>query len=101
MRCALTMACLAPLGFLMGMPFPSGLRILGARTPTLIPWMWGVNGLTSVIGSVGAMVLAKLAGFTNVLIVGAALYALAAVLVAGLGGTRGEPDVATPAMPEE
>ena len=88
LRCALTMAFLAPLGFLMGMPFPSGLRILGARTPALIPWMWGVNGLTSVIGSVGAMVLAKLAGFTNVLIVGAALYALAAVVVAGLGRGR-------------
>jgi hypothetical protein len=42
--------------------------------------MWGVNGLTSVAGSVLAMVVAKAGGFSTVLLLGLACY----VLVAGL-----------------
>jgi predicted membrane-bound spermidine synthase len=91
LRCAVTMALLAPTGLFMGMPFPSGLRILGARAPELIPWMWGVNGLTSVIGSVGAMVLAKETGFTVVLMVGAGLYVVAGALMAEMGKHRTSP----------
>lgn len=79
-RCAFAMALLLPLGFLMGTPFPTGVRLVGGRTEDLVPWMWGLNGLMSVVGSVGAMSLAKLYGFTVVLMVGAAIYLCAAAL---------------------
>jgi predicted membrane-bound spermidine synthase len=82
-RCALAMCLLMPLGFLMGTPFPTGVRLVGSRNADLVPWMWGLNGLTSVVGSVGAMSLAKLYGFTAVLMVGGAIYLCAAAL----GGT--------------
>jgi hypothetical protein len=80
LRCALAMALLLPLGFLMGTPFPTGVRLVGSRSEDLVPWMWGLNGLMSVVGSVGAMALAKLYGFTVVLMVGAAIYLCAAAL---------------------
>lgn len=84
LRCALAMALLMPLGFLMGTPFPTGVRLVGRCNADLVPWMWGLNGLTSVVGSVGAMSLAKLYGFTAVLMVGAAVYVCAAALGASL-----------------
>lgn len=79
-RCAITMALLLPLGFAMGAPFPTGIRIVGAWAKDLVPWMWGLNGVTSVVGSVAAMALAKLFGFGSVLLLGTIVYAVAALI---------------------
>ncbi|MCK4324233.1 MAG: hypothetical protein KAW89_06855, partial [Armatimonadetes bacterium] len=85
LRSALAMALLLPTGFVLGIPFPIGLRLVGAASRDLVPWMWGINGLTSVIGSVGAMVGAKLIGFGLVMVLGAACYGVVtAMLAAGL-----------------
>jgi hypothetical protein len=81
LRSLFTMAALLPLAGAMGMLFPSGLRLLAARSPHAVPWMWGVNGLTSVAGSVFAMILAKFYGFSVVLLLGLGLYVLVAILV--------------------
>ena len=83
-RLAATVVALAPLGFLMGVPFPRGIALLEGRSPGLIPWAWGVNGCASVVASVLAAMLALSAGFSWVLIAGAGCYALAQVLVARL-----------------
>mgnify|MGYP005834680023 CR=1 FL=1 len=81
-RCLVAFVMLVPLGFALGMPFPTGLRAIGARAQRFVPWMWGVNGLTSVIGSVGAMIAAKLWGFSVTLMLGWAVYLLAGLLAA-------------------
>ena len=70
---------LTPLGLLMGIPFPSGLRTLGAAEPRLIPWAWVVNGCCSVLAPLLAIMLAVMAGFSMVLALGAAAYGLACV----------------------
>jgi hypothetical protein len=72
---------LAPLGLALGMPMPTGIRLLDARAPALIPWAWGVNGAASVLGSVGAMALAMVVGFDHALLVGAGLYLAGLVFV--------------------
>ena len=46
-----------------------------------IPSLWGINGVTSVLGSVAAMSLAKLAGYRTSLAVGAAVYLGVAAVV--------------------
>jgi hypothetical protein len=61
----------------MGMPMPTGIRMLAHSSPELIPWAWGVNGATSVMGSVAALVIAILTGFNQALVIGASLYLLA------------------------
>jgi len=76
-RALVATACAGSLAFFMGMPFPSGLRLLGATRPALTPWAWGVNGAASVVGAVLAMVLAVSWGFRLVLLVALAFYALA------------------------
>jgi hypothetical protein len=74
-RLLATGLCLAPLGFLMGVPFPSGLAWLRELAPGLIPWAWAVNGCTSVLASVLAAMIALSAGFSWVLGAAALAYA--------------------------
>jgi hypothetical protein len=66
---------LAPLGFLMGIPFPSGLAWLRERAPGLIPWAWAINGCMSVLAAVLATIIALSVGFSWVLVVAALAYA--------------------------
>jgi hypothetical protein len=58
---------LAPVGILIGMPFPIGLLIVGEEAPAFVPWAWGVNGFFTVLGSIGASILGMAFGFTVVL----------------------------------
>jgi hypothetical protein len=85
-RLVIATLALAPLGFLLGVPFPRGIGWLEGRAPGLIPWAWGVNGAASVVASVGAALLALSLGFSWVLIVGALCYAGALVVVVLLTG---------------
>jgi SAM-dependent methyltransferase len=66
-------------GVPMGMPFPTGLRLLSKMCPTLIPYSWGVNGVTSVLGSITAVMLGKVYGFSYAALVGGSLYMLIAL----------------------
>jgi hypothetical protein len=78
-RLGITALLLAPVGFLMGVPFPGGInRLLAQRENSqLIPWAWAVNGAASVIASVLAALLALSFGYGWVLRLGALLYAAA------------------------
>jgi hypothetical protein len=72
---------LVPLGFAMGMPFPSGLRALAdATTGNLVEWAWAMNAASSVLGSVLAIIIAIQFGLNITLATGAAAYLLAIVL---------------------
>jgi len=86
---------LTPLGFLMGMPFPAGLRALGAsstseseqlrrETDTGVEWAWAMNAASSVLGSALAMIVAIRFGLNVTLLTGAVAYLLAVLLSPGL-----------------
>ncbi|MEX0735088.1 MAG: hypothetical protein WDZ66_08520 [Steroidobacteraceae bacterium] len=75
-RVILTLALIAPLAFLMGMPFALGLSRLAAEAPAFIPWAWGINGCASVLSALLAALLAVHLGFSAVLWMAAGLYAL-------------------------
>lgn len=81
LRIVIAVVVMGPLAVVMGMPMPTGIRMLAQFAPEMIPWAWGVNGATSVMGSVAALVVAILTGFNQALIVGAALYLLAVFFV--------------------
>jgi len=75
-RLGLSTLLLAPIGFLMGVPFPAGIAHLAAAgRATIVPWSWGVNGAASVVSAVLAALLALSLGFGWVLRLGAACYA--------------------------
>lgn len=77
MRFILTFLLFFPLGIVMGMPFPTGVSLLGRKLPNLIPWAWCINGSFSVISSVLAMMVAMVWGFSTVHILAAASYLVA------------------------
>ncbi len=62
-RVSALMVTLAPLGFLMGIPFPMGLKLIGHINQSLIPWAWAVNACFSVLSPVLAVMLAISTGF--------------------------------------
>ncbi len=108
LRCIVAALALLPLGFLLGTPFPSGLRLLESDEPATdtresdepetnadtnadtnaekVPLIWALNGTASVAGTLAAAVLAKGYGFSAVLTVGAAIYLVAAALLARKSG---------------
>ncbi len=78
-RIAVAILLVAPLGFLMGMPFPRGLQATGEGPFPLPPFYWGLNGIFSVVGSMATMVAAVVLGFTWAMLGGAAFYLVAAL----------------------
>jgi len=81
-RILLAIIILIPSGVLLGMPFPTGLRLVSLEAPALVPWAWGVNGFFTVIGTVIALILAMAWGFKVVLIVGGCSYLVARGVIA-------------------
>ncbi len=90
-RLLISAVLLVPLGFVMGMPFPTGLRALAALPAPEFPagqgasdnsveWAWAMNAAASVLGSVLAMVIAIQFGLTVTLTCGATSYLLALLL---------------------
>jgi len=80
-----------PLAFVLGMAFPSAMALTGSDGPEILPWAWAVNGSASVVGSLGAVLLAMNFGYTTTLVVGAALYAAALAALAGFQAPQGAP----------
>jgi SAM-dependent methyltransferase len=78
LRILAAVALVAPLGFALGMPFPIGLRRTGQGALPAPAFYWGLNGVVSVLGSVGTMLIAVSLGFRAAMVVGAACYLLAA-----------------------
>ena len=77
----LSLALIAPLAFLMGLPFPLGLARVSAAKPRLVAWAWGVNGCFSVISAVLTVVLAIHFGFTVVVLAAVGLYLAAGAVM--------------------
>lgn len=87
-RILLTVVLVAPSGVLMGAMIPSVIRRLADTNAQLVPWGWGINGATSVLGTVIATVIAIYFGFTATFVVGGAMYLAAGVLGHLIGRNR-------------
>ncbi len=82
-RVGLSLALLAPVAFLMGIPFPTGLQIVSDRRLPMVPWAWAVNGAASVIAPPLATLSAVHWGFTTVVGLAVAFYAGAYAVMRG------------------
>ncbi|MEJ6949803.1 spermine/spermidine synthase domain-containing protein [Natronospora cellulosivora (SeqCode)] len=82
LRIILVALILIPMGFLMGIPFPMILRKMQSRDKeVLIPYLWGVNGIGSILGSVLTLIISLKMGFNSSFIIGAILYLIIAFLI--------------------
>jgi hypothetical protein len=73
----LSLLLIAPLAFLMGLPFPLALGEIKSTAAALVPWAWGINGYASVISASLATLIAIHFGFTAVILSAVAIYLLA------------------------
>ncbi len=80
LRCLVTVSAVAPVAFLMGMPFPTGLRVAQHLGQPIVPWAWGVNAIATTLGALLSVLVSISFGFTTSLLAAAALY-LVALLV--------------------
>ena len=80
LRVLIAAAFIVPLGFCMGIPFPTGLAALSESRKSILPWAWGVNGALSVTGSVLTRLISTSVGFPVVLAGFALLYLLAGAI---------------------
>jgi len=86
LRIPLAIALVVPLGVCMGVAWPTGVAgLAGAGRGRLVPVVWAINGVGGTLASVAGMMIATSLGYTTLLLVGTALYAVVAVLVVRLG----------------
>jgi spermidine synthase/MFS family permease len=77
MKMLFSIVLIAPLAFLMGLPFPLALTAVKRDAAPLIPWSWGVNGYASVISASLATLIAIHFGFSSLILAAVAIYLLA------------------------
>ena len=80
-RVTISVVALVLAGAMMGLPFPLGMAAFDDRDRS---WFWAINGATSVLASVLALVIALIAGFTVVLGCAVVIYLIAAVTLPAL-----------------
>ena len=93
-RIAIAIGLLFPIGLFMGMAFPLGMRAATLGAPALAPWLWGVNGATSVCASVVAVAISLHWGNAASFWTGVACYVVAAASLVSLGTRRAPADAA-------
>lgn len=76
-RILVSLILLFPLGFFLGFAFPFGMKMAAVQSERLTPWLWGINGVTSVFASVIAIVLSMSFGISYTYWIGAGFYLIA------------------------
>jgi len=66
-----------PLGIFLGMPFPLGILTIEKQPRGSIAWAWAMNGLFTVIGGLGSVLLSIFYGFRVTLFVAILIYGCA------------------------
>ncbi len=69
-------AFIFPLAFLLGLPFPSGIKTFSILHKDVVPLAWAVNGSFSVLGSLGTVILLVNLGYDITITTAALLYLL-------------------------
>ena len=64
LRIAFAVALIVPIGILLGMPLPGGMRLVAIDRADIIAWGWGINGAFSVVGATLAVFIAMNWGFS-------------------------------------
>jgi hypothetical protein len=78
-RMAIAVLMLVPMGLVLGVPMPTGMRLLNVRAPQMLPWAWGINGALSVLGATLAIFIAMNWGFRVTLLSASLTYLIGSI----------------------
>ncbi|MCG2581153.1 MAG: hypothetical protein KA296_09780 [Marinobacter sp.] len=87
-RAGFISATVFAIAFPMGCALPQGMLRVRAAGASTIAWAWGINGFTSVIGSLAAVLIAMHWGFTVLMGCASICYLSAAILGSRLIGRQ-------------
>ncbi len=76
LRILISLILIAPIGFILGMPFPIGLEFLSTENPESIAWAWAMNGYATVVGVATSAFIIMQTGFTILMWVSLGIYIL-------------------------
>jgi len=76
-KAATSIGLLFPIGVLMGIPMPTGMRLVKSHVPTFVPWVWAINGGFSVLGAICTVILSIVYGGLYVMLIGILAYLVA------------------------
>lgn len=81
-RILVSVIILFPMGLFLGMAFPVGMKLANIKNPGITPWLWGINGVMSVLATVLSIIIAMNYGISASYWAGAMCYlgAFAALL---------------------
>ena len=83
-RVGIALVAATLVGLPLGSVFPNVVSQVGATDPSLVTWVWAVNGTASVVGAILATGLALAVGFTGLGTAAVICYGLAALSTADL-----------------
>ena len=96
-RIVLAVVLLLPIGLLLGVFLPTGMTavvaLVRARVDEgrLVAWCWAVNGFFSVLGATLTTILSMALGFDRTVLIGLALYVVAAFVLPSRDAPSDEP----------
>jgi hypothetical protein len=79
-----SVATIIPMGLVLGLFFPAGMRLAQSANPSDTPWYWALNGILGVLCSVVAVFISIYIGISINFYVAAACYAMALIPLHGL-----------------
>jgi hypothetical protein len=79
-RSIFTILAIAPLSFILGIPFPNGLKFVNDNYPSLSPFAWAYNGWFSIIGAVLTTIISREYGYYYILTTSICVYVLVAAI---------------------
>jgi hypothetical protein len=79
-RVLVVVALIGPVAFLLGLGFPTGMRLVRRVAPDSLAWMWGVNGASSVFAAVLSIVVSMAWGIHTNLYAAVLLYGTLALV---------------------
>jgi MFS family permease len=83
-RILISVSMLFPLGLFMGIAFPLGMNLVKEELSGIKPWLWGVNGVTSVFATIIAVGISMSFGISSSYWTGFVCYLVAAYSTARL-----------------
>ena len=88
-RIIVAIAMLAPIALCMGAALPLGMQFANDHSGGLTPWLWGVNGATSICGSVLAICVALAGGISISFWMGVLSYSIALCIYLWIAHKKG------------
>jgi hypothetical protein len=78
---------LCPLGIILGLFYPTGMRLVQNREEQETPWYWALNGVAGVFSSALAVLISIQWGISTTQELGAVCYLLLLLCLPGMIGT--------------